>query len=58
MSTFTTFFQIDKDLRVLDQHCDHSCQSIKVVEGMQMGLMEQVAALVCRVDQLEAHGGE
>ena len=28
------------------------------MEGTQMGLMEQVAALVCRVDQLEAHGGE
>ena len=43
---------------MLDQYYDHSCQSIKAVEGMQMGSMEQVAALVCRVDELEAHSGE
>ena len=55
---FTTFFQIDEDLGVLDQCCDHNRWSVNVVEGMQNGLMEQVSALVCRVEQLEAQGGE
>ena len=57
MSTFTTFFQIDEDLAALDQHCNHSHCSIEAVEGMQMGLIEQVAALACWVDKLEAHSG-
>ena len=57
MSTFATFFWIDKDLRVLDQCCDHNCQSVDAVEGIQNGLMEQVSTLICRVDQLEAQSG-
>ena len=55
MSTFTIFFQIDEDLAALDQCCNCSCCSIEAVEGMKMGLMEQVAALVHQVDELEAH---
>ena len=57
-STFTTFFQIDEDLGALDQCCNCSYWSIEVVEGMQMRLMEQMAALVCRVDELDAQCGE
>ena len=57
-SIFATFFQIDEDLGKLDQCCNHNYQSVEAVEGMQNGIPEQVAALVCRVDQLEAHSGE
>ena len=58
MSTFIAFFQIDEDLRALDQCCGHSCYSIEVMEGMQTELMEQVAALVHRVEELKTHSGE
>ena len=57
-STFATFFQIDEDLGALDQCCDCNCQSIETVEGTQNRLMEQVSALVCWVDELEAYSRE
>ena len=43
---------------MLDQHCDCNHQSIEAVEGMQTGIIEHVSALICRVDELEAHSGE
>ena len=52
------FFQINEDLAELNQCCNHSHQSMDVVEETQTGMMEQVVALVRRVDTLEAHNGE
>ena len=55
---FVTFFWTNEDFAELNQHCNHSCQSVNAVEGIEISMMEQVAALVKRVETLEACNGK
>ena len=50
---YATDLQIDKDLSILNQRCDHLRRSVNAVEGTQMTMMDQISEFLEHLKRLE-----